>query len=374
MIDSTETLRPWRDRLVALRSENPQLARFVTNALRSADEQDLLLYPAQTLQDLLATTFSHIGQRTPGKADIRVWTPDAEIVSGITIIDIYSADTPFIVDSALAAIRAAGGSIRFMTHPAVAVDDTTSPWQVIEDTEGARKESVLQVHIDTPADPRALSVISEELTQTMAQVRAAVVDWREMLERLRTAVVAYRSHPPAMREQALTEAIHFLAWLADHNFTFLGMRQYRLAGEGSEQTLIPLEGSGLGILRDPDYLYLRQGTRYVHMNDQHLAFLDTDEPLMVTKANRRSLVHRRVHMDYVGIKTFDPDGTITGELRILGLFTSASLSTPVSDVPLIRRKIAQVMTQSGFDPRSHAGKALMNTLDNYPRDELFQIS
>ncbi|MEQ8166134.1 MAG: hypothetical protein RIC93_08675, partial [Alphaproteobacteria bacterium] len=77
MIDTTETLRPWRDRLIALRSEKPQLARFVTNALRSADEQDLLLYPAQMLQELLATTFSHIGQRTPGKADIRIWTPDA---------------------------------------------------------------------------------------------------------------------------------------------------------------------------------------------------------------------------------------------------------------------------------------------------------
>eukprot|EP00873_Tetraselmis_striata_P031839 jgi/Tetstr1/452103/TSEL_039139.t1 len=374
MIDTTETLRPWRDRLIALRSEKPALARFVTNALRSADEQDLLLYPAQTLEALLATTFSHIGKRTPGKADIRIWTPDAAIVSGITTIDIYSADTPFIVDSALAAVRAAGGSIRFMTHPTVAVDDTTSPWQVIEEAEGARKESVLQIHIDTPSDPHSLSVISEELTQTMAQVRAAVVDWRDMLERLRTAVVAYRSHPPAMREQALTEAIHFLAWLADHNFTFLGMRQYQLTGEDGEQTLVPLEGSGLGILRDPDYRYLRQGTRYVHMNEQHLAFLDTDEPLMVTKANRRSLVHRRVHMDYVGIKTFDADGTITGELRILGLFTSASLATPVSEVPLVRRKIAGVMARSGFDPRSHAGKALMNALDNYPRDELFQIS
>lgn len=374
MIDTTQALRPWRDRLIALRSEKPDLARFVTNALRSADEQDLLLYPPQTLESLLETAFSHIGQRTPGKADIRIWTPDPEMIAGITIIDIYSADTPFIVDSALAAIRAAGGSIRFMTHPAVAVDDSTSPWRVIEEKEGARKESVLHVHIDTPSDPHALTVISEELTQTMAQVRAAVVDWRDMLERLRSAVVAYRAHPPAMREQALTEAIHFLAWLADHNFTFLGMREYRLSGEGDERTLVPVEGSGLGILSDPDYLYLRQDTRYVHMNGQHLAFLATDEPLMVTKANRRSLVHRRLHMDYVGIKTFDAEGTITGELRILGLFTSASLATPANEVPLIRRKIAEVMRQSGFDPRSHAGKALMNTLDNYPRDELFQIS
>ncbi|WMT92342.1 NAD-glutamate dehydrogenase [Pelagibacterium sp. H642] len=374
MIESTEArMGEWRDRLTHLKTESPELFGFIANALRSADEQDLALYDPQTLETLLRRTFSEIGHRAPGKADIRIWTP--EIVDGVTIIDIHSADTPFIVDSALAAIRAAGGSIRFMTHPVVALDTAAAPWRVLDaPTEHSRNESVLQVHIDTPADPKTLETIRLELGQTMAQVRAAVLDWRDMLERLRTVVVSYRSHPPQMREPALTEAIHFLAWLADHNFTFLGMREYHLTGEGEDKTLVPVEGSGLGILRDPDYLYLREGNTYTHMNAQHLAFLDTDEPLMVTKANRRALVHRRIHMDYVGVKTFDETGTITGELRILGLFTSASQATPATEVPLVRRKIAEVIRRSGFDPRSHAGKALMTTLDNYPRDELFQIS
>src|SRR5690606_2453975 len=328
-----------------------------------------------TLETLLARTFSRIGTRIPGKADIEIWSPDPETLSGITVIDIYSADTPFIVDSALAAIRAAGGTIRFMTHPVVALDTSATPWRIIEaPTETSRNESILHVHIETPADTRVLPAIAGEVAATMAQVRAAVLDWRDMLERLRTQVVAYRAHPPQMREAALTEAIHFLAWLADHNFTFLGRREHRLSGTGQAETLIPVENTGLGILRDPDYRYLREGTQYVHMNAQHLAFLATDEPLMVTKANRRSLVHRRVHMDYVGIKTFDETGAITGELRILGLFTSASMAMPSTEVPLIRRKIAEVVRTSGLDPRSHAGKALATALEYYPRDELFQIS
>ena len=40
-------------------------------------------------------------------------------------------------------------------------------------------------------------------------------------------------------------------------------------------------------------------------------------------------------------------------------------------IPLIREKAAAVLKRSGFDPRSHAGKALMDTLETYPRDELF---
>ncbi len=39
-------------------------------------------------------------------------------------------------------------------------------------------------------------------------------------------------------------------------------------------------------------------------------------------------------------------------------------------IPLIREKAKEVLKRSGFDPRSHAGKALMDTLETYPRDEL----
>ncbi|WP_116652493.1 NAD-glutamate dehydrogenase [Pelagibacterium sediminicola] len=367
--------RQWKDRIAALSGAEPGFASFLNRAIGSADEQDLLLYPPQTLETVLRETFSHIGERTPGRPDIRLWTSDEPGLDGLTIIDIYSADTPFIVDSALAAIRAAGGTIRFMAHPVAAVDTGTTPWTVIERPgPDARHESVLHVHIDTPADPATSELIAEELTRTMIAVRQAVVDWRDMLERLRTVVVSYRENPPPLREADLAEAMHFLAWLADHNFTFLGLREYRLEGEGEARKLVPVEGSGLGILADPDYFYLRQGADYVHTTSQHLAFLDSDEPLMVTKANRRASVHRRVHMDYIGIKLFGPGGKVRGELRILGLFTSLSFATPHADVPIIRRKLVDAMKSSGLDPRSHAGKALMNALDNYPREEMFQIS
>ena len=39
-------------------------------------------------------------------------------------------------------------------------------------------------------------------------------------------------------------------------------------------------------------------------------------------------------------------------------------------IPLIREKTKEVLKRSGFDPRSHAGKALMDILETYPRDEL----
>jgi glutamate dehydrogenase len=96
---------------------------------------------------------------------------------------------------------------------------------------------------------------------------------------------------------------------------------------------------------------------------------------MVTKANARTRVHRRgAYMDYVGVKLYREGGEVNGELRIVGLFTSMALATPHTEVPLVRRKVSEVMRRSGFEPSSHSGKSLMAALESYPRDELFQIS
>src|SRR5690606_5470974 len=94
---------------------------------------------------------------------------------------------------------------------------------------------------------------------------------------------------------------------------------------------------------------------------------------LVTKANIRARVHRRVHMDYVGIKLYSTEGTVTGELRIVGLFTSQALAQPHREVPIVRKKIAEVMRRSELETGSHASRALLAALDTYPRDELCQI-
>ena len=96
--------------------------------------------------------------------------------------------------------------------------------------------------------------------------------------------------------------------------------------------------------------------------------------LVLAKANSRSTVHRPAYLDYVGVKTFGPDGEVVGERRFLGLFSSAAYTESVTRIPVLREKVAEVMRHAGFDPRSHAGKALMDTLENYPRDELFHTS
>jgi hypothetical protein len=96
--------------------------------------------------------------------------------------------------------------------------------------------------------------------------------------------------------------------------------------------------------------------------------------LVLTKANSRSTVHRPAYLDYVGIKTFDEAGEVVGERRFLGLFSSSAYTESALRIPVLRRKVMQVLERSGLSVTSHSGKDVVQILETYPRDELFQVS
>ena len=365
-----DTGRALLRRAEELRETEPNFARFLMAMVNATGADDLAATTPALVEAMLRKTYTRLGKREGRSHAVFAFAPEG--AGQNELIEIFSADMPFIVDSVLAAIRATGGVIRFMSHPVLHLDpeshrllDAEAPVSV--------NESLLLVQIEPLGTPEARAALLAEIDGTLTEVYRATRNWRPMLERLRRVVEEWKLHPPRASTAAVSEAKEFLAWLAEHNFTFLGMREYRLEGEGADRRLTPLAPSGIGILEDRDFHFLRRGTDYVEMTEQHAAWLNEPDPVMVTKANVRTRVHRRAYMDYVGVKLYGEGGEVTGELRIVGLFTSMALATPHSDVPLIRRKVSEVMRRAGYDPSGHAGKTLMAALDTYPRDELFQI-
>ena len=232
--------------------------------------------------------------------------------------------------------------------------------------------SVIHVHINSLTADEA-SGLSDRLKKVLAQVRAAVADWKPMLARLDRAISEFRYSPIPLDKDAVTEAIAFLEWLRDDNFTFLGMREFRYSGGEKSGTLSRADATGLGILADPEVRVLRRAEGEA-TTPEIRAFLHGPDPLIVTKANAKSIVHRRIYLDYIGVKTYDKKGALSGELRIVGLFTSTAYTRSVMKIPYLRSKAETVIQKSGFDPADHSGKALINVLESYPRDELFQIA
>ena len=340
--------------------------------------EDLAGYDALSLAFLAEQAWEHVQMRTAGSADIRVINPMMPDGREISVLEILNDNMPFLFDSTMAELAEQGIEVTLVAHPIIAVerDEQGKLLHFYGETlpEGARgeRESLIHFHIarlDADADRQKLV---EGLIKTLNDVRACVTDWRAMRARVEEAIKTFSSNPPPLPIDEVAEANQFLQWLCADNFTFLGLREYRFSPDSDASDDITT-GEGLGMLRDPDVKVLRRGAEMVVMTPEIREFIREPTVLMVVKANVSSRVHRRVRMDYVGIKLYMPDGRLEGELRLVGLFTSAAYTRSVRQIPYLRHKVAQVLERAGFDPASHSGKAVQHILEEYPRDELFQV-
>ncbi|MGY3602858.1 MULTISPECIES: NAD-glutamate dehydrogenase [unclassified Bradyrhizobium] len=340
--------------------------------------EDLANYDAVSLAFLAEQAWEHVQRRTADRADIRVINPMMPDGREISVLEILNDNMPFLFDSTMAELAEQGVEVTLVAHPIIAVERNEQGkllhfyGETLPEGVNGERESLIHFHIarlDAEADRQKLI---DGLTKTLSDVRACVTDWRAMRARVEQAIKTFSSNPPPMPIDEVAEATQFLQWLCADNFTFLGLREYRFAPDSDAPDGITT-GEGLGILRDPDVKVLRRGAEMVVMTSEIRAFMREPTLLIVIKANVSSRVHRRVRMDYVGIKLFTPDGRLDGELRLVGLFTSAAYTRSVRQIPYVRHKVAQVLERAGFEPDSHSGKALLHILEEYPRDELVQV-
>jgi glutamate dehydrogenase len=293
------------------------------------------------------------------------------------VVEILNDDMPFLVDSVLAELQARGLSVGWLLHPIFKTKrDGEGRLQAIEGPDenwsDGHQESYIAIHLSALPQAAGAELIGE-LSAILGEVRAVVASWKPMLHRLKTAIAGLEALDGGAPQPLLQEAVAFLRWLASDHFTFLGVREFELQGERDRGDLVSMAGTGLGLLHDPAVHVLRRGTTLVATTPEIRKFFYSTSPLIITKANVVSRVHRRTHMDYIGVKTYHRDGKLKGELRLVGLFTSQAYVGSPTHIPLLRSKVDAVLEASGHPRASHDGKALLNILDTFPRDELFQI-
>jgi len=320
-------------------------------------------------------------QRPQGTANVRVFTPTVEEhgwSSGHTVVEVVTDDMPFLVDSVTMYLARHGSSIHLVMHPQLVVRRTITGAmvEVLEESAAdalppdALVESWMHVEVDRQTAPGSLEEVASGLRRVLSDVRETVEDWVKMTDAALRTADEIAASPPPLSDAESSEAWELLRWLADDHFTFLGYREYDLLRQGDDDILVARAGSGLGILRSDQNV----STSFASLPAEVRAKAREPQMLVLTKANSRSTVHRPAYLDYVGVKSFDADGNVTGERRFLGLFTSSSYTQSVLRIPVLRRKVREVLDASGFATDSHSGKDLLEILETYPRDELFQIS
>ncbi|WP_370947702.1 NAD-glutamate dehydrogenase [Amycolatopsis sp. cg5] len=334
--------------------------------------------------DLVGAVRSHLQlaqHRMPGRPAVRLlnpttaedgWTREA------TVVQVVTDDMPYLVDSVAAEFARDGVQVHRIVHPIVVVSrELTGDLKEVYPTadaadppEGADTESWMYVEIDLITDPNRARELDNRLSSVLGDVREVVEDAEKMAEQARQLAEELETTPPSLPENEVVEGAKLLRWLADGHFTFLGYRRYELIDnphpEAEEPALRAVLASGLGVLRQ-DSLAARGLTAGPDTAVSALA----PTLLVLTQASAPSTVHRPIYPYYVGVKTFDADGNVTGEHRFLGMFTTTALHENVLDIPVVCNRVRQVIHRAGFPMESFSGQRMLEVLQNWPRADLF---
>ena len=356
------------------------LREFVYRYYALDTSQDLL---SRNWQDLLGATQSFwkfIQHHDPSQSRIEVINPEYNMHgwhSTHTVVCILHRDMPFIVDSVRMKLNEHGSTIHLLRN-GVLYSRRSQDMALLfsdEQVEGEffSRESFIYLEIDRCEDQGELDRLEEQLNAVLGDVSRVVDDFDEMTGRVKrlAAVIGRSGTQPETSVKEEDEVPEFLEWLLDDNFTFLGYEELIVTEHKGHRRLIRPSESLLGLLRptkegEPSQLSLKPFI-------EHDLF-ELTERLSFSKASVRSSVHRPAYPDFITVRRFDEQGRIVGEARIVGLYTSPVYRKTPYAIPHIRNKVLAIIKRSGLDPKSHYGKDLVQILEIFPRDELFQTT
>ena len=303
-----------------------------------------------------------------------------------TVVRVLLDDKPFIVDSLRQALLRSGATIKTVRNTVLfsgrrktgaAKDSLGRFGQLIgiatSSDDDYSAESFCSITCARWGVERS-KPIESELRDALNHVSAAVGNYKEMTSaaaNLRRNLLTNAEYLP-VSEENVAESIEFIGWLIDNHFTFLGYEKYRIREKAGE-SIIELESDSLlGVSRYKSEL--KSQTKVSSLPGAAADFIRRPKLLSFAKSSKRSKVHRPAYYDYVLIKEFDKAGQVTHMHRFLGLYTSSVYFREALSIPLLRKKVSRALENSGYTKNGHNMKDLLQVINTFPRDELFQVS
>lgn len=347
-----------------------QVMQFARYVYANAPVEELAKKRIDDFYGMTLAMWEFIHLRVGTKPRIRVFNPrfeDHGWQTTHTIVEIVSTDRAFLVDSIAMELNRRGLTIHSVVAEAFFAErDAQGRMQKIHlshESPNGMKEAVVHVEIDRQSDEQVLADIVQTLDDILCELDCAVTDFPAMLQKTEALAAAFSNRAKG-ENVTVKEVKSFLHWLADNHFTFLAIREYQAVEQGGWLFMEAQPEHDLGIAK----------------STPHIDLLEVDggpvtcpgKSLLFAKSGSRSRLHRPVYMDFVAVRHFNEDGALLGETRFLGLFTSRVFNNSPRDFPLLGQKIKAIVAASGLEPGSHDGKRLVQILETFPREELFQ--
>jgi glutamate dehydrogenase len=361
--------------------KSSEIKSFIAQYFKDIPVDDMLTIGTDALFGAAVAHWKQGWNRKSGKTKLRVYNPTLEEhgwASDHTIVEIITADMPFLVDSITSELARRELDIHYLIHPIIKVrrgDDGAllEICTVRSDDDDAVAESYIHMEISEQSG-KMLEKISGGIKRVLDDIQVAVEDWPKMRQTMGDIIDNLERPAKGTSKEDFVEIRDFLKWARDDNFTFLGYREYTFKDSGKKTIVSVSSASELGILRNPDAIVLKELQDLAAMPPAVHAFISQPNLLMIAKTDQRSTIHRPVHLDSIAIKSFDKKGRVVGQRVFVGLFTFSAYNRSPREIPLLRKKVEKVFARADFSKGSHNAKALANILETFPRDELFQVS
>ncbi|MGY2575939.1 NAD-glutamate dehydrogenase [Vibrio sp. C8] len=355
--------------------QQPLVTQLAQHLFSNVSQDDLAERNESDLYGAVVSLWHHICEKKSDDYSVRVFNPTVSRhgwESTHTIVEIVVPDGPFHVDSIKMALSRLDLTSHLMLNGPTQIDrDDIGAIKSINNGEGPL-QSLFHIEVDRLSNKAEMKTLQDELLDILLDTDLVVKDWKPMVNKLDQVIGQLEANADRLPESdRFQETMAFLRWLGDHNFTFMGYKEYDLVEIEGDTTLRPTEEAGLGLFSQSDRV---RSVKLSEFSDSARLEAKKAYLLILTKGNKQSRIHRPAYTDYIGIKKFDENGKVVGEHRFTGLYTSAVYNQAVQSIPLIREKVERILSASRYRVGSYAYKALHNILENYPRDELLQAT
>jgi glutamate dehydrogenase len=219
---------------------------------------------------------------------------------------------------------------------------------------GGLDESWIHVELAAGADRKNLREVERQLPSVITDVQQVARDSGAMRDALRSLADTldndnYGRFPANKRH----EVARLLRWLDDGHFVLIGYLRCFVGGGDAQVD----DSSRLGVLRQRE--------------DVFPPLTGSDQLFVLTQARVPSYLRYGTYPYVVVVR--DDSGDQTVEHRLVGLFTVAAMNANVKDIPVISRRVDEVLARSGRDPNSLPGQLLLDVIQTVPRPELFAV-
>ncbi|MEV6427531.1 NAD-glutamate dehydrogenase [Nocardia sp. NPDC051463] len=321
--------------------------------------------------------------RTAGSATTKVYRPDDSSGLGAAV-QIVNDDMPLLVDSVTAALRRLGATVTEVIHPVFDVTrDAAGKLLTIVARDGeadpgpdAVAESWIHVQFGHGLADEQVNRIEQALEPLLNDLRRVADDTPTIVGAMNTVADGLENAAQWAGDPEIPEAADLLRWMADGHFTALGYGYYRFR-RSAPRPDAPMEpwqipGTGLGVLHNGS------------VADVSAPVLGAKRPVLrLANGSVDSLLPGSRDLYYVSVADYGtgdatsagPAGAtvamVKGEHVFVGTFTVTGLHENILDIPVISRRVLQVIEWSGFALNSFSGQAMLEMMQSFPRVELF---